>query len=786
MHPEAEQHSREFQRAGCTMTAQLPEGATQNQPLRQQHVSVGRRIDALEERRNSTREEVELKEAGDRDPGQLGSLSEVEVLRRRVVEMEGKDEELIRMSDQCRDLDRRLVKETKNCCSLKVEVDGLNGRISELDRIEEALGKSKQECRSLRDSLERERDASKLLSGEVDSLKVRVRELESSESQLEKSEAAIRRDLVMLRSLTAALVEDRKNVSERLQQAEEKLGGRGSKGEEGTLSSKVDMDGRIIGMENERDKLQERLTAEEQRNAELESKMATMRKRLQVLENRREKEEKYMQGSIPNNSSPRSQTEENKVKQLTWELERLQKRLQDKELMEKELMKVEDNYESLEKRFKDEQIKSKSLVKELDMAKKELSGYKQAEKQEVNQEHLLLCRLQKEQVKSRLLGREVNSLKEQLQKLMGTEESISRVQTDHSVLQGKLTHQEARNRELAQEMRELSSELDRYRRLKNLTPVGENEEHANLYHTTKEVQTDSTDNLPPDYQLPSIINETFDGKGSNEDPNHNVQVTDNQGPSLVNNLNSLNSANNIVCQNRGHPTNGLNLHQAANGDVMMLTHTPGQPLQIKVTPHHILNTATLEISSPTADTGASYTSTAFIPSGGNTPNQRITIIQNPLNAKSPPSSPERTISLLNGTPISRMMSPNSSRSATPDLPIQILTVRTCSPEPTDMGSPSATFCKSPERQNSWHHICANSSPDSSPSIITTEDNKIHIHLGSPYLPPHSMAPPVGPYYLRHEQRTQVLANGCHVKGVGKITSSITISPAASPASQSSM
>ncbi|XP_061547789.1 filamin A-interacting protein 1-like [Phycodurus eques] len=782
MHPEVERHNSasDVHRSRHAMAAQLADGSAQNQPLRQQHSSVGCRIDTLEETESSAREKDRgLQEPGDRESRQQGSLSEVEVLRRRVVEMEGKDEELIRMRDQCRDLDCRLVRETKNCSNLKVEVNRLNGRISELDRIEETLGKSKQECCNLRDSLEKERDVSKMLSGEVDSLKVKVREVEASEGQLEKSEAAIRHDLATLRSLTAALAEDRKTMSERLLQAEEKLSGLGSKNSAGSSReeaqiSKADVEDKITDMTKARDELQARLAVEQQRNMEFESKMVIMRKRLQVLENRREKEEKYMQGS--NSTSPRCQAEENKAKQLTWELERLQKRLQDKEMMEKELMKVEVDYESLEMRFKEEQIKSKSLLKELEVAKKELSGYKQAEKQDVNQEHLLLCRLQKEQVKSRLLGREVSALKEQLQQLMGTEKSISRVQTDHSALQGKLTQQEARNRELAREMRYLSSELDRYTHLKNLTP-GDNEEH---YRPTKEVQTEPAASLPPDCQLPSIINETFGKKCDEEDSNHNVEVIDSQGSTIVSNLNSLNSANNIVSQNRGLAANGVNVHQAANGDVMMLTHTPGQPLQIKVTPHHILNTATLEISSPTADASASFTSTAFIPSGGNTPNQRITIIQN----KTPPSSPDRTISLLNGTPVSRIMSPNSSRSATPDLPIQILTVRTCSPEPTDIGS-QAAFCMNPERQNSWQHVCSNS-PDSSPSIITTEDNKIHIHLGNPYLPSHGMPPPVRPYYLRHEQRTQVLANGCHVKGVGKITSSITISPTTSPASHSPM
>ncbi|XP_077437066.1 uncharacterized protein LOC144060963 [Vanacampus margaritifer] len=781
MHPEVERHNSHtnVHRSRHAMTAQLADGAAQNQPLiRQQHSSVGRQSD--ENRESSAREkDKEVQEPSGREARQPSSLSEVEVLRRRVVEMEGKDEELIRMRDQCRDLDCRLARETKNCSSLKVEVNMLNGRISELDRIEDTLGKSKQECCNLRDSLEKERNVGKMLSGEVDSLKVKLRELEASEGQLEKSEAAIRHDLATLRSLTAALVEDRKTMSERLREAEEKLGGWGRKNSAGSSieeaqSSKSDVEEKITGMAKDRDELQARLAVEQQRNMELENKMVIMRKRLQVLENRREKEEKYMQGS--SNTSPRCQTEENKAKQLTWELERLQKRLQDKEMMEKELMKVEDDYESLENRFKEELIKSKSLLKELELAKKELSGYKQAEKQDINQEHLLLCRLQKEQVKSRLLGKEVITLKEQLQQLMSTEESISRVQTDHTTLQGRLTQQEARNRELAREMRDLSSELDRHRRLKNVAPGG-NEEH---YRPTKEIQTEPAPNLPSDCQLPSIMNTTFGGKHEEQDPNHNVEVIDSRGSTLISNLNSLNSANNIVSQNRGHTANGVNVHQAANGDVMMLTHTPGQPLQIKVTPHHILNTATLEISSPTADASASYTSTAFIPSGGNTPNQRITIIQN----KTPPSSPERTLSLLNGTPVSRMISPNSSRSTTPELPIQILTVRTCSPEPTDIGSQGA-FCKTPERQNSWHHVCS-SSADSSPSIITTEDNKIHIHLGNPYVPSHGMPPPVGPYYLRHEQRTQVLANGCHVKGVGKITSSITISPATSPTSHSPM
>ncbi|XP_070694150.1 filamin A-interacting protein 1-like [Pempheris klunzingeri] len=734
-------------------------------------------------------------------------LSEVEVLRRRVVEMEGKDEELIRMWEQCRDLDRRLARETSHCRSLKVEVDKLNGRISELDRIEEALGKSKQDCSILKGSLEQEREVSKTLSGELHTLKARVRELEAVEGQLEKSEAVIRQDLAKLRSLTVALVEDRKTMAERLRQAEEKLNKKeGKRNEQSNLAtmterlreerqqalrSKADLEERIKAIVKEKDELQERLKTEEGRNGELQSKITIMKKRLQVLENRKEKEEKYTHSSIPNNTNHHCLTEDNKVKELTQELDRLRKRLQDKEMLEGELMRLEEDFESLQKRFKDEQRKSQALAEELEVSKRELSRYEQAEKQEVNQEHLLLCRLQKEQVKSRLLGREIETLKEKLQKLMGTEESICRVQTDHSTLQGKLAQQEGRNRELAREMKELRGELDRYRLMKNLTPGANRQHFSDLHQTSREVQTEPADSLPPEY---SEHSEKLDEQNEEEDPNHNSEVM-NRRSSLVNNLNSLNSANNNMNQYSSHSSNGMDMHPGVNGEVMMLTHTPGQPLHIKVTPHHILNTATLEISSPTGDTATSYTSTAVIPTSGASPKQRITIIQNsalsPVNTKTPPSSPDCTASPLNGAPISRVLSPNSSRSVTPDhnsSPIQIVAVRTCSPEPTE-GANQSVFCKTPERQSSWQHQRSNST-DTSPSIITTEDNKIHIHLGSPYIQPlngmtHSIPQPVGPYYVRHEQRTQVLTNGCHVKGVGKITSSITISPATSSASHSS-
>lgn len=719
---------------------------------------------------------------------------EVEILKRRNAETEGKDEELLRMWDQCRDLDRRLAQETSRCRSLRAVVDKLNGRISEMDRIEEDLGKSKVDCSVLKSSLDQEKEANKNLSSELVTLKARVREMEANQGKCEKSEAMIRQDLAKLKSLTVALVEERKSMTERLRQAEEKLNRKESKRKEqsnlafltdkvsderpSVESSEVDLEERMKQIVKEKGHLQERLQTEERRSRALQSEITIMKKRVQVLENMKEKE-----NAISKNSNL-GQIDDNKVQELTKELEWLRTTLQDKELLVGELKKVEEDFRCLEKQFREEQKRCQALTAELEVAKMELSRYDQAEKQEVNQEHLLLLHLQKEQVKSRLLSKEVNALKEKLQKLAGTDESICRVQTDQYSLQRKLAQQEIKNKELAKEMKELLSELERCRQPKNLVPAA-NRQLFSASQTTKEVQTEER-GLPPEGNDPGL-------EDDEECRDEGVEMIHTRRSSLVNNLNCLNSANNNNNLYSTHSANGRDVQETLNGDVMMVTHTPGQPLHIKLTPHHTLNTATLEITSPNGDAGASYTSTAVIPTNSSAPKQRITIIQNsalsPVNPKSSPSSPEQTMSSLNDTPFAQLSSPHSSRSVTPDHnspPIQIVTVRTCSPEPTEAAN-ATPLHKSTERHNSWQ---TQKSKSSDSGIITTEDNKIHIHLGSPYMQSlnsmtHSITQPVGPYFLRHEQRTQVLANGCHITGVGKITSSITISPDSSPTSQPS-
>uniref|UniRef100_A0A8C7YHJ5 Filamin A interacting protein 1 like n=1 Tax=Oryzias sinensis TaxID=183150 RepID=A0A8C7YHJ5_9TELE len=672
-------------------------------------------------------------------------LSEVDILRRRVMEMEAKDEELIRMADQCRELDHRLTKENRLCHGLKVEVVKLNGRINKLDRVEEALGKSRQDCSVLKNSLEQETEARKMLTAELDTLRVKVRELEAVEGRMEKTETVVRQDLCKLRSLTVALVEERKSMAEKLKQAEEKMNRKESQRNElgssataerlkeesqTALRFSTDFEEKIKSIVKEKTELQNRLKTEEEKNRELEGKITTMKKKLDAFDNNRKKE-KYSHISIPNNH-----TDDNKIKELTQELDALRKRLQDKEVLKRELLKVEKDFEFLEKKLQEEQQRTQALTGELELAKKELSRYEHEEKQEVNQEHLLLCHLQKEQVKSRLLTKELDSLKEKLQKLTGTEESICRVQVDHTRLQRKLTQQEIQNKKLAMEMEDLRSELEEYKHIQNL-------------HFNKGVQTEPAENSVPD------LNRCH--KRSNEE-------TSGQH---VNNNTSASNRSSLVYKKA----------QTLNGEVMMLTHTPGQPLHIKVTPHHTRNTATFEISGPSGENATSYTTTAaVVPSPGMSPKRRISITP----ASNTDSSPNCTTSQL-------VTSNLSSSSITPDnsSPMKIVTVRTCSPEPSEALGQSS-FCSTPEQLSKWQSEESESN-DTSPSILTAEDSKIHIHLGSQYLPSLNGTDgrslhTVGPYCLQHQQSTQVISNGCLVKSVGKITSSITISPALAPAS----
>ncbi|KAG9339450.1 hypothetical protein JZ751_023587 [Albula glossodonta] len=821
------------------MTAKLTNEDTQNRQLRQKLATLSRQLDELEETNKTLRRaEEELQELRDKiNRGECGNsslMSEVEELRKRVLEMEGKDEELIKMEDQCRDLNKKLEKECNQGRSLRAEVDKLNRRITELEKLEDAFGKSKQECCALKCNLEKERSMTKHLSSELDTLKVRIRELEAIEGQLESTELTLKEDLTKLKTLTVVLVDERKTMAEKLRSMEDKLQSNTGKLQaeqdkvtsvteklieesKRALKSKAELEEKMRNATKDRDELRAKLKAEEEKSNDLQSKVNMMKKRLQSLEavEREFLRNKAKEEQIKVPIVSRFQQEDNKVKDLTQEVERLRRKLKEMKVVEDDLLKTEDEFESLEKRYSNEQERAKALMEELEISRKELSKYQLAEKEESNQEHILYKRLKEEESKSSHLTREVEALKEKIHEYMGTENSICRMKTDHAALQRKLTQQEVRNKELAREMENLTRELERYRRFsKSLRPGMNGRRFSDLNVSSKEVQTDSTDNQPPDYKsLAPLERAVINGKPYEEsypedNPNCKEAPIAKYSPSLFNSVNNLN--NNIrrsrvpfpKGKETSHPVNGKvlprqNSNHMQQGDVV-LTHTPGQPLHIKVTPDHGHNTAMLEITSPTTENTHSYTSTAVIPTSGGPPKQRITIIQNACispssklkGSPSPdgdgPCTPDRSMSPLTMATFSRAMTPESSGSITPDRamsPIQIVSVTTGAPErslatePVEVMGGHAVIRVTPEKQSHWQLQRCNSS---GPSVITTEDNKIHIHLGNPYIQT-STSRPLSPCHTGgQEHRTPVLTNGTSSKGGNKITSSITITPATSP------
>ncbi|KAM3836308.1 filamin A-interacting protein 1-like [Vipera latastei] len=798
--------------------AKLTNEESQNRQLRLKLTVLSRQVDELEETNQSLRKaEEELQDLREKiNRGECGNstlFSEVEVLRKRVLEMEGKDEELIKLEEQCRELHKKLEKETTQSKNFKVEVDRLNKRIMELEKLEDAFTKSKQECSSLRCNLEKEKTLTKQLSLDLDGLKARIGELETTENKLEKTEFMLKEDLSKLKSLTVMLVDERKTMNEKIKQMEEKVQTANLQLQleqkkvmsvteklieesKKALKFKNDAEEKMSNLTRERDELKNKLKTEEEKGNDLSSKMNLLRKKLQSLE---AIEKEFLKNKLKETTklNPTFQQENNKIKELIQEIEKLKHKLKEMKAIEDDLMKTEDEFESLERRYVNEQDKARFLSEELEIVKRELARYKLAEKTECNHEQRLFRKLKEETAKSGHLSREVDALKEKIHEYMATEDLICHLREDQRVLQKKLTHQENKNKELGREMETLNEELERYRRFsKSLRPSLNGRRISDLQVASKEVQTEPADNEPPDYKsLVPLERAVINGHLYEDSDNEDDDNDDEPMISFKYNSSIANVANNSklwipwMKSKESHIQNGR-IYAKQNGNCiqpgnLVLSHTPGQPLHIKVTPDHEQNTAMLEITSPTSGNSHSFTSTAVIPNCG-TSKQRITIIQNesltPIKSKVPDVYPaqDRTMAPLTMTTFVRSEAPEScgsiisERTRSPlaltsgSSPEQLL-----SPVSLEMADKHTVFKVSPERQPSVQFQRSNSSNS---NVITTEDNKIHIHLGNPYAQTISNSVKNNnPCTPVQDNRTP---NGTPNKSVNKITSSITITPTA--------
>ncbi|TNN83041.1 Filamin-A-interacting protein 1 [Liparis tanakae] len=840
---EAREHAEEDGNRVLSLEAELKEMsaklATQeihNHQLNANLLGLTYKVEELEESnvalRKSEEELQELREKiGKGESGNSNVITELENLRKHVLEMEGKDEEMTKTENQRKELRKRLQEEDSKSKDLRLEVDKLQKRMMELEKLEGTFNISKAECAELHTALETEKGLTKELSDEVVALRIRMKEVESSELKLEKSELSLKDDLSKLKSLTVALMEERTTLMERLKSDEKKKEDLSKmvKVEQGKvmevtekfieeskklLKMKSEMENKVATLTIEMGELGTKLTYEIDKTKELSYTVGQMKKRLDGFE---QTETLLVKNSVkcePGRISDPVKNEDNKVKELTFEIERLKNRLKQLEVVEGDLIKTEDQYEMLEKRFMTEQDKANILSQQVEEMRDQIARNKAIEKgEEESQEVDLRQRCKKEEAKTRELQADVVALKEKIHELMYNEDQLSQLQVDYSVLQQRLLEEEDRAKHMDTEVFHLTKELEVAKRhSRALRPSLNGRRMVDVAVTSTGVQTEASPTGPAEEDTPAVfIRKSF------QEENHimnNLRQKCAKKPTEKSGVERCPSSGSekkswIPWMRKKENTpleTNLGKHLQINGDPLTseltMSQKQGQPLHIRVTPDPQNNMATLQITSPSAEDA--FSSSAPLSPNPSQPKSRITIIPTysaPTHKrKSATGLPglERAKSPVTITTISRAKSPESSHapSSAPGMPFSIMTVSTAivsdassSPEPQEMTVGRAVFKVTPEKQMVPMPI--RKSHTNTSYITTTDDNKIHIHLGN------SMNPKmvVRPVAAATETKEITVSTGTVLRSPRQITttttrstqskvmSTITISPVASNTSR---
>ncbi|KAG9493729.1 hypothetical protein GDO78_001548 [Eleutherodactylus coqui] len=766
------------------MTAKLATQESNNRQLRLKLVGLNRKVEELEEvNKNLQKADDELKELREKiakgECGNSSLMAEVENLRKRVLEMEGKDEEITKTESQCKELQKKLNEEEHHSKELKLEVEKLQKRMSELEKLEEAFMKSKSECSQLYVKLDKEKAQTRDLMKEVELVKARVKELESVEGRLEKTEHTLKEDLTKLKSFTVMLVDERKIIMEKIKLEEGKVNDLNKclKTEQGKvmevteklidesknlLKLKSEMEEKVYNLTNERDESISKLRSEEEKNCELSCTVDLLMKRIESME---ATEREAAARNRAKKSFESVHQEDNKTKELILEIERLRNRLQQLEVVEGDLMKTEDEYDQLERKYRTEQDRANVLSLQLEELKSHIAKNKAIEKGEaVSQEAELRHRIRGEEAKNRDLRAEVQALKEKIHDMMNKEDQLSQLQVDYSVLQKRFIEEENKNKNMGLDVLNLAKELELSKRYSRaIRPSMNGRRMVDVPVTSTAVQTDAISNDMVEEETPAVfIRKSFQEENhimSNlrqvglKKPTERSPVLERYPPAS----NELNIRKSWIPWMKkrengenGSPGTPVTPERAVRPSPspgrpseVFLSPKQGQPLHIRVTPDHENSTATLEITSPPAEDF--FSSTTVIPTLG-TQKPRITIIPSPgvMTQKGKgldsPISPERSMSPVTITTFSREKNSETCRSSfgeRPTSPIQILTVSTSaaspeisvSPDAQEMTMGRAVFKVTPEKQTVPTPI---RKFNSNANIITTEDNKIHIHLGTQF------------------------------------------------------
>lgn len=336
-----------------------------NRHLRHKLQSLGRRLDELEEATSKLQKaEDELLDLQDKiiqaEGGNSSLLSDIEVLRKRVLKIEGKDEEVRKAEDLCRLMREKLEEEENLTKELKAEIERLQLKMTDLEKLEEAFGKSKSDCTQLCLSLNEEKNLTKKLSTEIETLKARVKEVDSSEANLNRAEQALTTEMEKLKSITQTFVVERKKLLEKRREDEKIIL---------KLTEKLEQQKSKVGLLDHSLNESHDLIIEEDLSAGLSSKLARKKKLSQdvSLRNKSENEKNSLDGQ-----------EDNKIKDLTQEMENLKSRLKQLELVEEDLKNTESKNADLEEKFQQEKSRNQVLTDQLEQLQLQLFGSKRS------------------------------------------------------------------------------------------------------------------------------------------------------------------------------------------------------------------------------------------------------------------------------------------------------------------------------------------------------------------------------------------------------------------------
>ncbi|NWV23158.1 LUZP1 protein, partial [Origma solitaria] len=361
---------------------------TSNRHLRFKLQSLSRRLDELEEAtKNLQKAEDELLDLQDKVIQAEGSnssmLADIEALRKRVLKIEGKDEEIRKAEELCRLMKEKLEEEESLTRDLKSEIELLQKRMAELEKLEEAFSRSKNDCTQLCLSLNEEKNLTKKISTELEILRMKVKELESSEDRLDKTEQTLTGELEKLKSLAMSFITERKHFNEREKQNEKIIQELTQKLEQNNKLNRADQTRNASNLlERSSNNLLDRndLRIEDDLTSALPCKETRRKGSVDFL--------KHVENETRNKSENQKNKnqEDNKVKDLTQEIEKLKTQIKHFESLEEELKKVRAKNNDLQDSFLSEQNKNKLLTGQLEEIKMQMKKQKDLENGEVENE----------------------------------------------------------------------------------------------------------------------------------------------------------------------------------------------------------------------------------------------------------------------------------------------------------------------------------------------------------------------------------------------------------------